>query len=97
MAGLIQSIAVLIVSLADLTFRWFIDLTDISYLDSDCLLAIETDPVCADTSWGLWNASGLLFCCLADQVGDTSGACESDQTVLPSSLEADLVSLLFAG
>lgn len=50
-------------------------------LDADCSPTFVTNPVCADSSWTLWNATSDssdgagYFCCLQGQVGLQSGLC----------------------
>jgi hypothetical protein len=66
-------------------------------LDSDCETTFQQTPVCADSSWNLWNATtegqyGGFFCCQQDQIGDNTGGCWPPGTIPISTDRAILVS-----
>jgi len=46
--------------------------------DIDCSEVVKAAPVCADPSWGLYEADGngdILFCCLPDAYGLPGSGC----------------------
>jgi hypothetical protein len=55
--------------------------------DTNCLPALQKDPLCADSSWVMWNAtlqSGFAtgyFCCLPGQIGLQTLLCVEPDTV----------------
>ncbi|KAF4637917.1 hypothetical protein G7Y89_g137 [Cudoniella acicularis] len=61
--------------------------------DADCIDNFLETPVCANTVWTLWNATtqgqyGGFFCCDEGQIGDTTGLCHPDTTILGVSSSA---------
>jgi len=62
---------------------------------TDCMASFEATPVCADSTWSLWNATieenGAYWCCLSGQVGLQSTyslACSSNNVDISASSSA---------
>ncbi|PMD29556.1 hypothetical protein L207DRAFT_538737 [Hyaloscypha variabilis F] len=50
-------------------------------IDVDCSAVVKAAPVCADPSWGLYEATGngdVLFCCLPGTSGLAGSGCEAN-------------------
>jgi hypothetical protein len=70
----------------------------IGVTQADCFIALQHNPVCADSTWQLWNTTnngqyGGFFCCDAGEVADISGNCYSAGTSINPARQAIQVRL----